>query len=159
MRSVVLVSGESGIGKTELVRAATRGQPLVAWGTCVDDAAAGGLWPWSRALEQLTRTVGIEHARQLAGPDVALLATIAHSLGPARKRAGTARDRLLLDAVCRWLEALATTPVVVVLDDLQWADGSTLSLLDLTARSPQPAALSVIGCCRPCPHGPADRAC
>ncbi len=48
-RSVVLVSGESGIGKTELVRAATRGRPLLAWGTCVDDAAAGGLWPWSRA--------------------------------------------------------------------------------------------------------------
>ena len=38
---------------------------------------------------------------------------------------------------------------MVVLDDLQWADGSTLSLLDLIARSPQPAALCVIGCYRP----------
>jgi DNA-binding SARP family transcriptional activator len=111
-RSVVLVSGESGIGKTELV------------------------------------------------PDAALLATIAQSFGPARKRAGTARDRLLLlDSVCRWLEAVAaTTPVVVVLDDLQWADGSTLSLLDLTARSPQPAALSVIGCYRPGELGEPARA-
>jgi DNA-binding SARP family transcriptional activator len=159
-RSVVLVSGESGIGKTELVRAATGGQPVLAWGTCLDDTAAGGLWPWSRALEQLTRAVGVELARQLAGPDAALLATIAQSFGPARKRAGTARDRLLLlDSVCRWLEAVAaTTPVVVVLDDLQWADGSTLSLLDLTARSPQPAALSVIGCYRPGELGEPARA-
>ncbi len=160
VRSVVLVSGESGIGKTELVRAATRGRPLVAWGTCVDDAAAGGLWPWSRALEQIARAVGVELARQVAGPDMALLATIVHSLGPARKRAGTARDRLLLlDAVCRWLEAVAVAiPVVVVIDDLQWADGSTLSLLELIARSPQPAALSVIGCYRPGELGERARA-
>jgi hypothetical protein len=83
------------------------------------------------ALEQLGRAVGVEKARLLAGPDVTVLATAARTFGQARARAGNARDRLiLLDAVCRWLEALATTaPVVVVLDDLKWADGSTLSLL------------------------------
>jgi hypothetical protein len=104
--------------------------------------------------------VGIDGARQLAGPDGALLATIVPSLGPARSRAGSARDQLLLlDAVCRWLEAVAAnTPVVVVLDDLQWADAPTLSLLDMTARSPEPAAVCVIGCYRPGELGEAARA-
>jgi DNA-binding SARP family transcriptional activator len=159
-RSVVLVSGESGIGKTELVREATRGRALLAWGTCVDDAAVGGLWPWSRAIEQLTRALGVELSRRLAGADAELLATIAHSFGRKRVRSGTARDQLvLLDAICRWLEAVASrAPVVVVLDDLQWADGSTLSLLDLAARSPQPAALCVIGCYRPGELGEPARA-
>ncbi|HVF05672.1 MAG TPA: AAA family ATPase [Frankiaceae bacterium] len=144
-RAVVLVAGPAGIGKTALVRAAVRDEALVGWGTCVDDAGAPGYWPWTRAIETLVRL-----APDAPAPDDApLLATIAPAFGPARGGAGE-RDRLLLmDGVGRWLERLAADrPVVVVLDDLQWADESSLALLELVARSPEPARLTVVGCYR-----------
>ena len=151
-RSVALIAGESGIGKTELVRASTAGCPLVAWGTCVEDAAAGALWPWTRVFDQLTRAIGLRRARQLAGIDAALLGAVIPALGVADDHDATARERLvLLDAASRWLDSLTAlgTAVVVVLDDLQWADESTLALLELVARSPQPCALALLGCYRP----------
>ena len=150
-RSVVLVSGESGIGKTALVRSATDGCHPVAWGTCIDDAAAPGYWPWSRALDHLVRTVGPEPARQLAGEDAGLLATIVPALGDRGPAEESARERwLLMDAVSRWLDRVAAlAPVVIVLDDLHWADDSTLSLLDFVARAPGPSPLALVGCYRP----------
>ena len=149
-RTLVLVSGESGIGKTELVRTATRGRD-VAWGTGIDDASAPAYWPWSRALDHLAHTIGLDRARRLAGEDAGLLATLVPALGERRPGEGSARERwLLLDAVSRWLDQLAAvTPVVIVLDDLQWADESSLVLIDVVARAARPAALCLIACYRP----------
>ena len=159
LRKVVLVVGESGIGKTELVRAATRDRPLVGRGTCVDDTAAPGFWPWSQAIEDLARLVGIDQARRFAGDDGPLLATIAPVFGAPRPGEASARDRLLLlEAVGRWLEALtAVAPVIVALDDMHWADDSTLGLVDFVARSPRPAAVCLVGCYRPDELGGAAR--
>ncbi len=57
---------------------------------------------------------------------------------------------LLLDAAVAWLQAIGTIrPVVVVLDDLQWADESTLTLLELLVRSPRPGPVCVLGAFRP----------
>ena len=150
-RAVVVVAGESGIGKTELIRAATADRPLVAWGTCMEGAGAAGYWAWSRALEQLARQLGTGEARRLAGDDAALLATIAPVFGQPRSGEATAQDRLMLfDAVSRWLDAAAAAvPVVVVLDDLQWADDSTVALADFVARSPRPAPVTLIVSYRP----------
>ena len=151
VRSLVLVAGEAGIGKTALVRVATQDLPVVGWGTCIDEAGAPGYWPWSRALDQLARRIGVPEAVAAAGDDAPLLATIASVFGAGRTgQAPSARDRvLLMDAVGRWLERVAPAdPVAVVLDDLQWADESSLALLEFVARSPGPARLCVIGCYR-----------
>ena len=55
-----------------------------------------------------------------------------------------------MDAVSRWLARVAAErgPVVVVLDDLQWADESSLALLEFVARDPTPAAIALLGCYR-----------
>lgn len=145
-RQIVVITGESGIGKTSLVRTATEHRDPVAWGTCIDDAGAPGYWPWSRVLDDLARRLGFDEARQLAGDDAPLLATIAPFFGEARATDASGRDRLLLmDAVTRWLDRVAaTTPTVVVLDDLQWADDSSVALLDFVARSPRQVALCVV---------------
>lgn len=152
-RAVIVIAGESGIGKTELIRAATADRPLVAWGTCVEGAGVAGYWAWSCALEQLARQLGADEASRLAGEDAALLATIAPVFGEPLSGEATARDRLLLfDAVNRWLDAAATAataPAIIVLDDLHWADDSTISLTDFVARSPRPAPLAVIVSYRP----------
>ncbi len=61
----------------------------------------------------------------------------------------------LLDAAVRWLEALAADRhVVIVLDDLQWADSSTFDLLDHVIAAPVAARLLVVGAYR---HDELDR--
>ena len=65
-RSAVLVSGEAGMGKTSLIRAAldtasTR-STLVGWGTCWAGGGAPGFWPWMQALDDLARAVGRDAA-------------------------------------------------------------------------------------------------
>lgn len=153
-RVTALVAGEAGIGKTSLVRAAAsvagaRGA-LVAWGACVDIDGAPGYWPWRQALESLVRDLGAQRAREAAGDDAGLLAAISPSFGAPSHGEASPRGRLLLmDAVNRFLEALAATrPVVVVLDDLQWADDSSLALLDFVARAPASRPIGVIGAYR-----------
>lgn len=149
-RSTVLVAGPSGIGKTALVRAATDEHPRCGWGTCVDDPGAPGFWPWTHALAELVRQVGQARALALAGADAGLLSALSSVFGKTKARATSARDRLLLmDATSSWLDRLgAEGPVVVVLDDLQWADDSSWALLELVARSSARAGVCVIGCYR-----------
>lgn len=150
-RSLALVSGPAGIGKSSLVRAAVGEVEVIGWGPCVEAVGAPGYWPWSRALEAVATTVGAEMTIDAAGDDAPLLALIGPVFGTAAPSAGSERDRLLLmDAVSRWLMRVAAErgPVVVVLDDLQWADGSSLALLEFVARDPSPAAVALIGCYR-----------
>ena len=153
-RVTVLVSGEAGIGKTSLLRAVTaaaseRGAQS-SWGTSIDVDGAPGHWPWTLVLNGLVRAVGADVARRLAGDDAALLATLVPSLGEASHGDATDRARLLLlDATTRFLDALAAEwPLVLVLDDLQWADESSLALFDFVARAPQGSRVCLIGAYR-----------
>ena len=150
-RSIALVSGPAGIGKSSLVRAAVRDVEVLGWGTCVEVVAAPGYWPWSRALDGIAAAIGPAAVASTAAEDAPLLALIGRLFGPAAPSEGSERDRLLLmDAVSRWLGRVAVEhgSVVVVLDDLQWADESSLALLEFVARDPGPAAVALIGCYR-----------
>ncbi|HVE95261.1 MAG TPA: AAA family ATPase, partial [Acidimicrobiales bacterium] len=151
VRSVALVSGPAGIGKSSLVRAAIGDVELLGWGTSAEAVAAPGYWPWSRALDAIATAIGPVAVAATAGDDAPLLALIGRRFGPAAPSEGSERDRLLLmDAVSRWLVRLAAErgPVVIVLDDLQWADESSLALLEFVTRDPAPAGLALIGCYR-----------
>ncbi len=139
-RSMILLAGEAGIGKTSLIRTATKDAPLLGWGTGVDEAGAPGYWPWSVALGQIAEQIG-----------ASLDGALTEELGPLldRKQAGgpaTSQDQLVLrEGVRRWLDAASKSGlVIVVLDDLQWADESSVSLLSSIARSPGPAKICLI---------------
>ncbi|MGH9153628.1 MAG: ATP-binding protein [Acidimicrobiales bacterium] len=153
-RVTVLVSGEAGVGKTSLVQAATVAAAElgahISWGTCIDVDGAPGHWPWTQVLNGLVRAIGTDSARQLAGDDASLLATIVPSLGDASHGEATDRARLLLlDAATRFLDALAAErTLVVVLDDVQWADESSLALFDFVARAPHQSGVCLIGAYR-----------
>jgi tetratricopeptide (TPR) repeat protein len=134
---LVLVAGEAGIGKSSLVagavEAARSGGALVAVGTCWDREGAPGHWPWVqvvRALARLAPTEAWEAARGEAGGELgALLGGDGTSLG------GTADEFGLHDAVTTLLVALARRqPLVVVVEDLHWADEASLRLLEFAAR-------------------------
>lgn len=147
----LFVRGEPGMGKTALLRAAVADSDAhLGWGTCVE-SGAHGYWPWTQALSGLVRAVGLEQAQQAAGHDRGLLAALVPALGDARAADPTDRERLLqLDAAVSWLNALASDhPVVVVLDDLQWADASSLALLEQLVARPRHGRLSVVGAYRP----------
>lgn len=149
---VVLVSGSAGMGKTSLLRASLRAPStsVVGWGTCLSGGAAPGFWPWTQALNGVVRAVGVGAARAAAGADLGLVATVVSALGePAGVESSSRGRMLMLDATLAWLQALAADRgVVVVLDDLQWVDDSSLELLELAAAAAWPSSVSVLGAYR-----------
>ncbi|HEV8626366.1 MAG TPA: AAA family ATPase [Acidimicrobiia bacterium] len=153
-RVTVMVTGEAGVGKTSLLRAVAAvagGQGArIGWGTCLDVEGAPGYWPWTQALDGLVRAIGSDEARRLAGDDAPLLATIVPALGDPAPGELTDRARLLLfDAASRLLDSLASDRgLVVVLDDLHWADASSLALFDFVARAADRSGVCLIGAYR-----------
>ena len=149
----MLVGGEAGIGKTTLVgEAATRSGWSVGWGTCADADRAPAFWPWTTALRGL-RATGLDDVPP--GSDAVEMARLFPELAEPGSRAieppadpEAARLRLF-DAVARSLERIARrAPVFVVLDDLQWADESTLELLTFVTRPYRPVPLVLVAAYR-----------
>jgi DNA-binding CsgD family transcriptional regulator len=136
---VVLISGPAGIGKTRLVEEflAGAGETPTGWGAAVADAGMPALWPWTRAL------------RALPGPRAALASLIA---GDAQPEYGSAEDAAATTfaAATRVLDALTEaasegTGLLLVLDDLHWADRATLRLLERIAAEVRRLALLIVG--------------
>ena len=119
---VVALAGEPGIGKTacaeQLAALAARRGCAVAWGACSEEEGAPAYWPWRRALRE-------------AGADLAaLFAASTH----AEDSPEEARFRLF-EAVVGFLDRTAAErPLTLVLEDLHWADRSSLQLLVHVAR-------------------------
>ncbi|MEW2416868.1 AAA family ATPase [Streptomyces sp. NPDC046866] len=137
----LLVGGEAGVGKTRLTEeflgeAARRGA-VVAVGGCVEIGAEGlPFAPFSTALRTLHRLLPQELAAAAAGQEDEL-ARILPELGETPRgphdEESTAR---LFELTVRMLERLAADrTVVLVLEDLHWADTSTRHLLSYLFRS------------------------
>ncbi|MBE1534989.1 BTAD domain-containing putative transcriptional regulator [Actinomadura algeriensis] len=126
---VVLVGGDAGMGKTALTerfarRLGDRGWTC-AWGRAQETGGAPAAWPWAELLRDLT-------AAAPPAPDAA--ARLAPLLDDAATGHGdadvtTGRFRLHL-AVGDYLAGIAArAPLLLVLEDLHWADDETLALL------------------------------
>ncbi|OHV35525.1 transcriptional regulator [Parafrankia soli] len=119
---VVLVDGEPGVGKTRLVaELGRRCGRLTAWGACPEHEVAPALWPWEQSL----RAVAAARPDVPVPPGVAALID-QRAQEPGGYDAAGARLRLY-EGVAGYLAAAA--PLVIVLDDLHWADVSSLRLL------------------------------
>ena len=160
--SIAVVVGQAGIGKTSLVREAleraTQAQRRVGWGTCIESAGAPGYWPWTQALNGIARSVGLRRAKEVAGDDRSLLTAIVTTLGDDVGNGTEGAVPLLLwDAVARWLGALAAdVALTIVLDDLHWADDSSIELFGFIATCHVPG-VCLIGMYRPDELGPPAR--
>jgi tetratricopeptide (TPR) repeat protein len=155
-RLVTLV-GEPGIGKTrtatELTTYARLRRAQVLWGRCYESAGAPPYWPFVQALRGYVREREPEQLRRELGSTAAALAEILPELSaklpglaalPAAEPA-QARFRLF-DSVTSFLRAASQDqPILLVLDDLHWADGGTLSLLEFLARELEGSRLLVLG--------------
>jgi hypothetical protein len=137
--SVVLVSGEAGIGKTRLVEEALEALPRrrVLWGRCRQAEGAPAYWPWTQAFRAWADGASDEALADGLGARAADLLPIVPSLRsrlrdvPAVEGLPAEQARFrLFDAVAEVLRHLAADDALaVVLDDLHWADSETLLLL------------------------------
>ena len=155
-RQVVFVTGEAGIGKTTLVDAfagATAGR--VARGQCLEQRGAPEPYlPVFDALDRLGRE-DAEALGWLSRLAPTWLAQMPALVGEAdreeleRRALGGTQLRMLREAA-EALEAIgAERPLALVLEDLHWADPSTVDLLDWLARRDTPARLLLVGTYRP----------
>jgi class 3 adenylate cyclase/tetratricopeptide (TPR) repeat protein len=154
-RRVVLVSGEPGIGKTRLVtelcRVAHETGATVLWGRC-DEELGVPYEPFAEALRQYAATVEPERLRAEIGPLGGELTRIVPDLAarvpglaePLQGEPEAERHRLFESVVDLLGEMSVAAPVVLVLDDVHWADKPTLLLLRHVLRAAVPLRLLVI---------------
>jgi DNA-binding SARP family transcriptional activator/class 3 adenylate cyclase/tetratricopeptide (TPR) repeat protein len=156
---VVVLAGEPGIGKTRLAREFTRtaherGATVLA-GSCHEETHV----PYQPLVEALRHYIACCPPAELAvqvTPRRAQLAAIVPELedprspyGPTGLGAEQERFRLFEAVSSLLAEAAHLRPLVLFLDDLHWADWSSLLLLRHLARSARHAPLMVLGTYRP----------
>jgi tetratricopeptide (TPR) repeat protein len=145
---LVLVAGEPGIGKTRLVEEAveygrTEGA-VIAWGRCWDGGGAPAFWPWIQVLRPLVQRLPGKGTAHLAG-EIGRLVPEFGALPEPVDVPEHERFRLF-DAIAGLLGRVADDhPLVVVLDDLHWADAPSLLLLRFVARELRRRPVAVIG--------------
>jgi class 3 adenylate cyclase/tetratricopeptide (TPR) repeat protein len=154
-RQVVLLAGEPGIGKTRLAveaaRSAHRQGANVLLGTC-DEDIGHPYRPFVEALRHYLLSapdeILLQHVREHHGdllPIAPVLAERIPNIPPARKADAETERYLMFEAVAGLLAAASRQrPVVLLLDDLQWAGAPELLLLKHIVRSATPMCLLIV---------------
>ncbi|MBV9923203.1 MAG: AAA family ATPase [Pseudonocardia sp.] len=151
---LVVVGGEAGIGKSRLGRELAmqvRAAPaVVLHGTAQEDAIAS-LLPFIEAIGHLVRVAAPDELARLLGGRLADLGRLFPELsvaqtGPSDDDIGRYRS---LDTVAELLARVSrSAPVLLLLDDLQWADSATSGLIRHVVESRPGARLLVVATCR-----------
>ena len=156
-RLVTLV-GEPGIGKTRTAQevatyAGLRGAQVL-WGRCYEEQGVPSYWPWVQAIRSYVREREPEQLRSEMGSGAAHIAEIVSDVRerlpdlehpPAQESPEQARFRLF-DSITTFLKSVSgSRPLVLMLDDLHWADKPSLLLLELVARELAGARLLLVG--------------
>ncbi|WP_165307503.1 helix-turn-helix transcriptional regulator [Agromyces binzhouensis] len=137
--SVVVIGGEAGIGKTRLVEEFLRvvgGDALVARGQCVELGDDGAPFiPIRAVMRSIVDLAGADAVRTAAGTALDTLAPLLPSeIGGGAPEADLRVGRLH-DEFTRMVERVSDVePVVVVVEDVHWADAPTMQLLRYFAR-------------------------
>jgi tetratricopeptide (TPR) repeat protein len=154
---LVLLAGQPGIGKSrtaaELASTARRRGCQVLVGRCYEGEGAPAYWPWVQILRAYFRDCDPATLEGVRGPVGANIAQILPSLRerlpdlpPVPPLPPEQGRFLLFDSVTTFLTTAARRqPLVVILDDLHWADKASLLLLTFLVDELQDSQLLVIG--------------
>ncbi len=158
-RQIVFVTGEPGVGKTAVAdafidRAATEAPDIrIARGQCIEGyGSKEAYYPVLEALAGLCRADGGDAIVQILAAQAPTwlvqfpaLLTPHHSEILRREVLGATRERMLRE-IGEALEAIALRrPLVILFEDLQWVDYSTVDLISVLARRRAAAKLMVVG--------------
>jgi DNA-binding CsgD family transcriptional regulator len=139
---VVVVHGEEGVGKTRTVaefagQARGRGA-RVLWGSCHEHGGVLPYCPFGEAVDGYVESLGQEPLDERLGADARILAALTPRIETPGEDAGLSANGVtvqeLSGAVSRLLSSLEG-PVVLVLDDLQWAPPASLDMFSNIAGS------------------------
>ena len=157
-RRLVLVSGEAGIGKTSLLQW-FRNDPalsraLLGQGQCVPQGEGQPYLPVVAAIGELASG---EDAEWIAGSlrrfAPSWCALIPMLCGTHESAHGISQQRMLLELATALEWVAAARSVVLLLEDLHWADPSTIALLDFLSRRTTRARLLVVATFRDAAFG------
>jgi DNA-binding winged helix-turn-helix (wHTH) protein/tetratricopeptide (TPR) repeat protein len=162
-RQCVFVAGGPGSGKTALIEAFVaearrelREDVAVMVGHCFEQFGGGEPYmPVWEALGQLARQRPSDELSALLArhaeayvPQMAA-AAVAHQAQPVAIEPRAMSEHLLRAMTDALEELAAQTPLILVLEDLHWADFSTLDLISALARRRSGARLMIVGTYRP----------
>ncbi|MCR9093092.1 MAG: AAA family ATPase [bacterium] len=153
---VVLLLGEPGIGKTATVEyqiARSSNRADVHIGRCFEWEGSPPYWPFVQILRSVSGDRANEDGATLSPSEVEDLASLMPEMaarsGPADRteRAPGEQSRFrLFDALSRLLARISRrTPLLVVVDDLHWADRDSVELFGFLARQIRDHAICLVG--------------
>jgi len=153
---LLMLVGEPGIGKTrtseELATYAALRNTQVLWGRCYEGEGAPAYWPWVQLIRSYAHDRDPQALMSEMGPGAADIAQVVSEVRerlpglptPPALEPEQARFRLF-DSITTFLRnASNRQPIVLVLDDLHWADKPSLVLLQFLARELRGARLLVL---------------
>jgi ATP/maltotriose-dependent transcriptional regulator MalT len=158
---MVLLAGEPGIGKTrtasQLTRFAAERDARIVWGRCHEEAGAPPYWPWIQILGAVAAVKDsdeLRHDLDAGAGDIADIVPDIRArltdLDPPATLSDPSETRFrLFSSISQFLiRSSRRQPLVLVLDDLHWADVPTLRLLEFLAQEVAGSRLLVIGAYR-----------
>ena len=145
----VVIGGEAGIGKSRLLEeflAEQEPTATVLVGRCVDLGDDGPPFaPFAGVLRRLIQLVGLERVLEVAGSSAGVLPALLPELADESSVPPRTGAERLYELVTDLLEKISTErPVVLAIEDLQWADRSTLELLRFIVRMAERGRLLVV---------------
>lgn len=154
---LVILAGEPGIGKTRLAEhLASRGRTqdvLVLWGRCHEGEGAPAFWPWVQIIRTYLESVAHDVLQLDLGDTASVIAQVVPEIGrrlpglppPIPQEPEQARFRFF-DGMARFFRNVALRrPLALIIDDLHWADRSSLALLSYVAREIRDSRIVVVG--------------
>jgi DNA-binding winged helix-turn-helix (wHTH) protein len=169
-RQIVLITGEPGIGKTALAEEFQRQVAVgersvrIVHGQCTEGYGSREAYgPMLDALGQLCRGPQAEPIIQILFTEaptwlaqLPTLLTREHRATLQREILGATRERMVREIGDALDSITAETALLLLFEDLHWADDSTMDLISALARRRTPAKLMLLATCRPLDAEPAS---